>query len=177
VSTRTQKRVWYEGNTPNILRTFAFPPEHWSRPIRRRGLWRRVRGDFQRCKSLRQTCTDVHHRRSTKECQSTLSKQSHSTFVITNETYTLADLLPRGRNVEALNTSKHSATVRCHYHPFPAYLELDARRGPTGISQGEFWCEPIWTCGCPFSRICPTLTPVASYLTWLRASTTSTPAV
>ena len=47
------------------------------------------------------------------------------------------DLLPRGRNVEIFNTSKHLTPAGCHYYPLPAHFDLDAWRGPARVHQDE----------------------------------------
>ena len=48
----------------------------------------------------------------------------------------LTDRLPRGRNVETLNTPKYSTAVGYHYHPLPARFTLYVWWRPSGIPQG-----------------------------------------
>jgi len=45
----------------------------------------------------------------------------------------LADLLPRGRDVEIPDTSEHLTPLGCHYHTVPTRFKLDARRGSAGV--------------------------------------------
>ena len=87
-----------------------------------------------------------------------------------------AGLLPRGRNVETLNPPKRPTPPGCHYRSPPARFGLDVRRRSTGIHGEAPQCGPTQTRGCPFCRVYPTLTPVASCLTSLMAFVISTPA-
>jgi len=47
-------------------------------------------------------------------------------------------LLPRGRGVEALDTSKHLTPPRCHCRSPPTHFELDVWRGPAGVHPEEY---------------------------------------
>lgn len=44
--------------------------------------------------------------------------------------------LPRGHNVETLETPKRCTSRGYHFYSHPTYLRVDARRGPTRIYQG-----------------------------------------
>jgi serine/threonine protein kinase len=63
-------------------------------------------------------------------------------FAMTNE---IADLLPRGRSVETLDTPKHRTTPGFHSRSLPAYLRMDVWRGPTKLYQQEPRGKPTWT--------------------------------
>ena len=54
---------------------------------------------------------------------------SHPYMALTTPT----ELLPSGRNVEALGTPKYRSTLRCHHQPPPVRFGLDVRREPNGI--------------------------------------------
>ena len=45
----------------------------------------------------------------------------------------LTDLLPRSRNMETLETSKHSTLTGCHHRSPPAHFGLDVWRGPARV--------------------------------------------
>ena len=49
----------------------------------------------------------------------------------------LADLLPRGHNVETLDTPEHRVPTWCYSHPLPARFELDVWWGLVGIHQKQ----------------------------------------
>jgi hypothetical protein len=87
-----------------------------------------------------------------------------------------ADLLPRGRDVETLDTPKYSTPSGCHHRALPTHFELDVWRGPAGLHQEELRCRPTWACRHLSYCAYPALTPVISYPMWPRASITSTPA-
>ena len=55
------------------------------------------------------------------------------------------DLLPRGHNVEILDTPKHCAPTGCQYYSLPTHFELDVWRRPAGIHQGEPRCRSTQT--------------------------------
>ena len=48
----------------------------------------------------------------------------------------LTGLLPRGRNVETLNTPQYSTAAGYHHHPLPARFTLYVWRRPSWIHQG-----------------------------------------
>lgn len=57
----------------------------------------------------------------------------------------LADLLPRGRDMESLGEPKHRTPARCHYHSLPARLRVDIRWGPARPHQEEPQYGSTWT--------------------------------
>jgi hypothetical protein len=77
--------------------------------------------------------------------------------------------------VETLDTPKHLIPPRCHNRPLSTDFGLDVWRGPTQLHREPFRCGSAWTRRCPSCRVRPTLTPVPSYPTSPRDSTTSTP--
>lgn len=52
----------------------------------------------------------------------------------------LAEVLPRGRYVETLETPKYLTPPGYHYHSPPTHLELDVRWGPTRLHQKILRC-------------------------------------
>ena len=105
----------------------------------------------------------VHHRFRCSPCPPLLTK--------------LTDLLPRGCDVEAVDTSKHLTPAGHYYYTVPARFKLDGWWGPTGVHQEEPRCRAAWTRGCPSCRVYSLLTCITSYATSLRASATSIPVV
>ena len=61
-----------------------------------------------------------------------------------------ADLLPRGRNVEALGPSEHLTPSGCYSNSPPAHFRLDARRRPAKLYQEKPQCGSTRACWCPF---------------------------
>ena len=88
----------------------------------------------------------------------------------------LTDLLSRSCNVEIPDAPKYPTPLRCHPHPFPAHINLDAWWGSTGIHQKAPRCRSNWTRRYPSYRVYPALTLVARCPMSLRASTIFTPA-
>lgn len=78
--------------------------------------------------------TKVRYRRRRFSCSPTLTK--------------LADLLPRGCNMETLGTPEHLTLPGCRYHSPPIHFGLDARREPAGIHQEQPRCRPTWARRC-----------------------------
>ena len=89
----------------------------------------------------------------------------------------LTDLLPRGHNVETLDTPKHRAATGYHYHFIPAHFKLDAWRVLAGVHQKALGCKPTSIGRYPSHCAYPMLTPLTSYLTSPKASATSIPAM
>ena len=87
------------------------------------------------------------------------------------------DFLPRGCNVETLDTPKHFTLVRCHYRWVSTRFKLDIRRSSAGLRPEELRCRSTWTCRCPSYCVCSALNPVTSFRTSPMASVTSTPAI
>ena len=48
-----------------------------------------------------------------------------------------ADLLPRGRNVETLDTPKYLTPAWCYYQPLSTHFNLDVRRSSAGLRPGQ----------------------------------------
>jgi len=72
----------------------------------------------------------------------------------------LIDLLPRGRDVETLDTFKHRAAAGYYYHFIPAHFELDAWRKLAGVHREALQRRPTSTRKCPSRCAYPMLTPL-----------------
>jgi len=53
----------------------------------------------------------------------------------------LTDLLPRGHNVETLDTSEYRIPTGCCPHSLPAHFEMDAWWGSAKIHQEQLRCR------------------------------------
>ena len=71
----------------------------------------------------------------------------------------LTALLPRSRDVETLDTSKHRTATGYNSHFIPAHFELDAWRELAGVHREALRCRPISTRRCPSRCAYPMLTP------------------
>jgi len=89
----------------------------------------------------------------------------------------LAELLPRGCNLEEVGTPEHPPISRCYHRPPPAHFESRDRWEPAGIHQETPRCRPTRTRRRPSCCVYLTLIPITSYSTSPRASATSTLAV
>lgn len=93
------------------------------------------------------------------------------TFVRELELTQLTDLLLRGRSVEAHDTPKNLVPpgYRTRIH---ICFRFCTRRDPSRIHKGASKCRQACACRCLLRFVDPTLTPINSYPTLLKASIT-----